>query len=249
MQNKINSSLSIVATLLFLIWYPVYLIWKNFNIDQLSNLWKSIVEYKYWILLVIIVHLLIILRKILPIKKSKFLNLFFLRWKPIVTVLMFIYPLLPDFQNRFGRISENNVTDFYAIFMPIFLMFIIASMINTKDPDFLQEMKDALSIKTKTSHYINSLVKKSSKFAIISAYAFLFMLLVWWMSRMKKVNSGYESSFTMYPLAFFCFFFGITLLSLTILNNKPDIKSSTEKDNTDTHKIKNNSKKDLDKNR
>ena len=91
---------------------------------------------------------------------------------------MFIYPLLPDFQNRFGRISENNVTDFYAIFMPIFLMFIIASMINTKDPDFLQEMKDALSIKTKTSHYINSLVKKSSKFAIISAYAFLFMLLV-----------------------------------------------------------------------
>ena len=125
MQNKTNSTLVTTGYLLFFICYPVYLIWKNFNIKQLVNFWESIVEYRYWILLVIIVHLLLILLQILPFKKPKKLDLFFLRRKPIVTIIIFIYPFLSDFQHRFARINENNVTDFYAIFLPIFIMFII----------------------------------------------------------------------------------------------------------------------------
>ena len=247
MQNKINSSLSITGFILFLICYPVYLIWKNFNVEQLINLWESIIEYKYWILLVVIVHLLIILRKILPIKKQKILDLFFLRRTPIVTIIIFIYPFLPDFQHRFVKINENNVTDFYAIFLPIFIMFIITTLMNTNDPDFLNEMKDSFLIKWNTSRKINSLVLKASKSIIILAYSFLFMLLVWWMCRTGKVNSDYETTFGTYPLAFFCFFFGISLLLNTILDNKPGIKISTKSNSTNTHKNK-DKKEDINKN-
>ena len=238
MQNKINSSLSITGFILFLICYPVYLIWKNFNVEQLINLWESIIEYKYWILLVVIVHLLIILRKILPIKKQKILDLFFLRRTPIVTIIIFIYPFLPDFQHRFVKINENNVTDFYAIFLPIFIMFIITTLMNTNDPDFLNEMKDISSIKWNTSHKINSLVLKASKSTIIRAYAFVFMLLVWRICRTGKVNSDYKTTFSIYPSAFFCFSFGISLLLNIILDNKPDIKISTKSNSTNTHKNK-----------
>ena len=247
MQNKINASLVSAGSILFFICYPIYLIWKDFNIEQLINLWESIIKYKYWILLIIIVHLLIVLWKISPIKKPKKLDLFFLRRKPIVTVIMFIYPFLPDFQHRFVRINENNVTDFYAIFLPIFIMFIITSLMNTRDPDFLNEMKDNFSIKSNTSRKINSLVLKASKSIIILAYSFLFMLLVWWICRTGKVSSDYETTFWMYPLIFFCFFFGTTLLLNTILDNKPDIKSSTKSNIKNTGKGKDN-KENINKN-
>lgn len=244
MQNQIKSSLSKTGMILFFLWYPIYLIRKNFNIDQISNLWESIVEYKYRILLVIIVHLLIILWKSLPIKKPKFVDLFFIWWKPIVTLAMFIYPLLPDFQHRLGRISENNVTDFYAIFLPIFIMFIVMSLRNTKDPDFLKEMKDIQSIKPKTDHKIDSLVVKSSKSVILLGYSFLFMLFAWWIDVTNKVNPEYKEIFVIYPLAFFCFFFGVTFLFNTILDNKPGIKTYDEPlDKVNTGKIKSSRKK------
>ena len=249
MQNKINSSLWSASLLLFLIWYPFYLIYKNFNIEQLSNLWESIVEYRYWIIFVIIVHILLVILEELPFKKSKFVKLFFLWRKPIITIIMFIYPFFPDFHQRFGwRIYGNNVTDFYAIFSPIFIMFIITSLLQTWDPVFLKEMKDTLSIKSDTNHKINSLIINSSKSIMITAYAFLFMLLVWWLCRIGKVNSEYKDIFAVYPLAFFCLSFGISLLLNTTLNNKPDIKKSTETNSKNTHKIKNNIKKDSPKN-
>ena len=252
MQNKINSYLVTAGSILFFICYPFYLIWKNFNVEQLANLWESIIRYKYWILLVIIVHLLIVLRKIAPIKKPKKLNLFFLRRKPIVTVIMFIYPFLPDFQHRFAIINENNVTDFYAIFLPIFLMFIITSLMNTRNPDFLNEMKDNFSIKWNTNRKINPLILKASKSIIILAYSFLFMLLVWWMCLTSKVSSNYEMTFGIYPLAFFCFFFGTTLLLNTILDNNPDIKAGNKSlaktNKSNTSKTKNNRKKNFDEN-
>lgn len=253
MQNQINSSLaSKIGAILFFLWYPIYLIRNNFNIDQVSNLGESIIKYKYRILLVIIVHLLVIILKILPIKKPKILNFFSLGWKPIITILMFIYPLLPDFQHRFGRISENNVTDFYAIFLPIFIMFIVMSLLNTKDPDFLKEMKDIQSIKQKTDHKIDSLVMKSSKSVILLGYSFLFMLFAWWIDITNKVNPGYKETFVIYPLAFFCFFFGVTFLFNTILDNKPDIKtdnkSSAKINKVNASKIKNNRPKKLDEN-
>ena len=125
MQNKINASLLSATSVIILIWYPIYLVSQNFNTEQISNLRQSIVEYKYWILLVIIIHLLLLFLEKLPFKKSKFIKLFFLWRKPIITLFMFIYPLLPDFGHRFGQIYEGNVTDFYAIYMPIFIMFII----------------------------------------------------------------------------------------------------------------------------
>ena len=90
---------------------------------------------------------------------------------------MLIYPFLPDFKQRFGVISENNVTDFYAIFLPIFIMFIVMSLRNTKDPDLLKEMKDNLSIKPNTSHKVDSLVIKYSKSAIFLGYSFLFLVI------------------------------------------------------------------------
>lgn len=252
MQNQINSSLSKIGMILFFLWYPIYLIWKYFDIDQISNLRESIVEYKYRILLVIIVHLLIVLWKTIKIKKPKFLELFFLWWKPIVTVAMFIYPFFSDFQQRFGRISENNVTDFYAIFLPIFIMFILMSLRNTKDPDFLSEMKDTLSIKPKTDHKINSLVVKFSKSIILLGYSFLFMLFAWWIDVTNKVSSEYKDVFIIYPLAFFCFFFGLTLLFNTIFGNKPDIKadnkSSAKINKLNTSKIKSNRQKNLEEN-
>lgn len=249
MENKIQSSITDTGVSLFLILYPFYLIYKNFNIEQLSNLGESIIEYKYRIFSVILVHLLIIIWKELPFKKPKFIDLFFLWRKPIVTIIMFIYPLLPDFHQRFGwQIYENNVTDFYAIFLPIFIMFIISSIIPTWDPTFLKEMKDTLSIKSNTNHKINSLILKSSKSIIISAYAFLFMLLAWWLCWTNKVNSWYQNTFTIYPLVFFCLSFGISLLLNTILDNKSDIKSSTKPNNPNTHKIKSKSKKDSSKN-
>ena len=245
MQNKINSALSTAALSLFFIWYPFYLAYNNFNIEQLSNLWESIVEYKYWIFFVIIIHLLIIIWEELPFKKSKALKLFFLWRKPIITIIMFIYPFLPDFHQRFGwRIYENNVTDFYAIFLPIFIMFIISSLVQTWDPIFLKEMKDTLSIKSNTSHKTNSLIINSSISIMIAAYAFLFMLLVWWICRIGKVNSGYKDTFVVYPLAFFCLSFGISMILNMTLKNKPNIKL----DNTDTQKIKSNNKKDFHKN-
>ncbi len=248
MQNKTNSSLLIAATVILLIWYPIYLVSQNFNIQQLSNLRESIVEYRYRIFLVIIVNLLIYIWEILQFKKSRILKLFFLRRKPIITLLMFIYPLLPDFRHRFGQIHESNVTDFYAIYMPIFIMFIITSLLDTWDPVFLNEMKDSLSIKLDTNRKINSLVQKASKFTIISAYAFLFMLLAWWISLTRKVNSGYENTFLSFPLMIFCFSFGIAILLHTALNNKPDIKEFTESNSKNTHKIKNNIKNDSSKN-
>lgn len=248
MQDKINSSLYIVAASIFLILYPFYLIWTNFNLEQVLNLWKSIVEYKYRILLVIIVHLLIIMWKTLQFKKPKILNLFFIRRKPIITIIIFIYPLLPDFLHRFGKISENNVTDFYAIFMPIFIMFIVMSVWNTWDPIFLKEMKDNLSIKSNTNRKINFIILNFSKSIMISAYAFLFLLLIYWMSRNNKVNPEYEETFWIFPMAFFCFFFGLNLLLNIILDSKPDIKATNKSDINNTHIIKNSAKKDSNKN-
>lgn len=247
MQNKINSSLYMVAAPLFFILYPIYLIWKNFNLEQVSNLWESVVGYKYRILFIVIIHLLIILWKILPNKKPKFLNLFFLRWKPIITIAMLIYPFMPDFKQRFWVISENNVTDFYAIFLPIFIMFIVMSIRNTKDPDLLKEMKDTMSIKPESDHKINSFVVKYSKSIILLGYSFLFMLFAWWIYWIGKVNSDYKDIFIIYPLAFFCFFFGTTLLFNTILDNKPNIKVGNKSSaKASTNKIKNNRPKNLD---
>ena len=240
MQNKINSSLLTAATVILLIWYPIYLVSQNFNIEQISNLRESIVEYKYRILIVIIIHLLLLIFEKLPFKKPKFVKLFFIRRKPIITLLMFIYPLLSDFKHRFWQIYESNVTDFYAIYMPIFIMFIITSLLDTWNPDFLKEMKDTLSIKWDTNHKTNSLVLKASKFTIISAYAFLFMLLAWWISLTKRVDSGYENTFLTFPLTIFCFFFGIAILFHTVLNNKPGIKTSSKSNLTNNRKSKNN---------
>lgn len=240
MQNKTNSSLLVAATVILLIWYPIYLFSQNFNIEQISNLRESIVEYKYRILLIIIIHLLLLIFEKLPSKKSKFINLFFLRRKPIIILLMFIYPLLPDFKHRFGQINEGNVTDFYAIFAPIFIIFIITSLLDTWDPIFLKEMKDTLSIKWNTNSKINSLILKASKFTTISVYAFLFMLLAWWISLTKRVNSGYENTFLTFPLMIFCFFFGMAILFHTVLNNKPNIKTSSRSNLTNNRKSKNN---------
>ena len=252
MQNKVNSSLSKTGMILFFLWYPIYLIRKDFNIDQISNLWESIIKYKYRILLVIIVHLLIIMWKILNVKKPRILELFFLWWKPIVTIAMFIYPFLSDFQQRFGKISENNVTDFYAIFLPIFIMFFVMSIRNTKDPDFLSEMKDTLYIKPETDDKINSLIVKFSKSIILLGYSFLFMLFAWWIDVTNKVSPGYKDIFVTYPLAFFCFFFGLALLFNTIFDSKPDIKtnnkSSDKINKSNTSKIKSNRQKNLDEN-
>jgi len=200
-------------------------------------------------LFVVIVHLLIILWKTLPYKKPKYLNLFFLRRKPIITIAIFIYPLLSDFKHRFGEISENNVTDFYAIFLPIFIMFIVMSLRNAKDPDFLKEMKDIQSIKPKTDHKIDSLIVKSSKSVILIGYSFLFMLFAWWIDVTNKVNPEYKEIFVIYPLAFFCFFFGVTFLFNTILDNKLNIKTYNEPlIKVNNSKIKNGCKKRLDEN-
>lgn len=242
MQNKINSSLYMVAAPLFFILYPIYLIWKNFNLEQVSNLWGSVVEYKFRILFVIIIHLFIILWKILPHKKPKYLNLFFLRRKPIITIAMLIYPFLPDFKQRLWVISENNVTDFYAIFLPIFIMFIIMSLRNTKDPDLLKEMKDNLSIKPNTGHKVDSLVIKYSKSAIFLGYSFLFLVITWWIYWIGKVNSNYKDIFITYPLSFFCFFLGVFRFINIILNNKSDIKLSAKSNVVNTNKAKNNNK-------
>lgn len=245
MEQKVKSSLSITGVILFLLWYSIYLIYKNFNIEQLFNLRESIIEYKYRIFLVVFIHLLIILWKELPFKKPKLLELFFLWRKPIITIIMFIYPFLSDFQQRFGwQIYENNVTDFYVIILPIFIMFIITSLLQTWDSVFLKEMKDILSIKPNTDHKINSLIIKSSKSTIISFYIFLFLLLAWWICRTNKVNPEYEKFFKVYPLAFFCLSLGISLSLEMILNNKPNIKSSAKSNIKNSHKIKNNIKKD-----
>lgn len=247
MQNKINSSLYMVAAPLFFILYSIYLIWKNFSLEQVSNLWESIVEYKFRILFVVIIHLLIILWKILPNKKPKFLNLFFIRWKPIVTIAMLIYPFLPDFKQRFWVISENNVTDFYVIFLPIFIMFIVMSLRNTKDPDLLKEMKDNLSIKPNTNHKVDSLVIKYSKFVIFLGYSFLFLVITWWIYWIDKVNSNYKDIFITYPLSFFCFFLGVLRFFNMILDSKSDIKLPAKSNVVDSNKAKNDNKKDSDK--
>ena len=235
MQKNINSNLIKTAFLLFLLWYPIYIARNNFNRELFVKFWESVLEYKYRILLVILTNLLIVLWESLPFKKPKKLELFFLRRKPIITIIMFIYPFFPDFQHRFWKISENNVTDFYAIFLPIFIMFIITSLMKTGDPIFLKEMKDTLNVKSETSHKTNSLVIKTSLFTIILAYCFLFFILTFRISCINKVNYWYKDNFILYPCMVFIFFLGVSWFFYTIIDNKPSIKNNS-------NKIKNNVK-------
>ena len=228
MQNKVNSSLIITALLLFMIWYPVYIIGQNISINQLSNFLESITEYKYWILWVIIINLLIILWKTLRYKKSKAVQLF-LQWRPVViTVGVFIYPLLPDFKQRFWMISTENITDFYAIILPIFIMNFLSSIRQIWDYDVIKEMKNIMWIKTQTNYKTDLLIKKSSIFVTLSTFCFLFIILTWWIAIIHKVNRWFLKDFLKYPMLFFMFILWISILLYKILDNiseKKEIES------------------------
>ena len=248
MNNNVQEQLSKAATSLGFLWVSIYSVWKHFNIEQLSNLRESIVEYKQRILLVVFVHMLIILWKTLKLKKLKFLKIFLNLRNFIVVIVMFIYPFLSDFQFRFGKISQNNVTDFYAIFMPIFIMFFIGSIRQSWDPKFLKEMKEDLSIKWHTSKKVNSLIIRYSNSIMLLAYSFLFCIFIWRICRTDHVNPDYENTFPAFPVALFAFSLGITSLLDIVLSSKSDSKSSTKSDSINTNKLKNNNKKHYQKN-
>lgn len=234
MQNKINSILYTTGFLLFLVCFPIYLLGQNFSIERFIDFWESILEYKYRVFFVIIVYLLICVLEAIPSKKHTKFKLFFLRWKPIVTIIMFIYPFLPDFQQRFWKISESNVTDFYAIFLPIFIVFFINSIRGIWDPEFLKEMKNDLSIKSKRDDKVNSLIKRFFVFLILSGYCFLFAILTLRISLINKVNLWYKNEFPRFFFLFFIFSLGISLFLYAILKSN----TNKESDTSDLQKLK-----------
>lgn len=236
MIEKIKSSLITSIWLLFLVLYPISIAINDFNPERFKRFWESIIEYKYRILLVIFVHLILIIIEKSPFKKTKFLKLFLLRRKPIITIIIFIYPLLPDFQQRFWVISEGNITNFYAIFLPIFIMFTITSLMDTWDPIFLKEMKDTLNVNWETDYKTDLLIKTTSISTICSAYFLLFFILTWRISYLKKVISSYENTFMTYPWIIFVFFLGISWFLFTIIDHKK------EKNNPSTKRKKINNK-------
>lgn len=210
------------AIILFLIWYPIYIAWNNFSIERFSRFVESIVEYKYRILFVIITNLIIILLKASPSKKPKILKLFLTRRIAIVCISIFVYPFLPDFQQRFGKIADNNITDFYTIFLPIFIMFALISIMKTWDNDFLKEMEGLLSIKSKTNYKTESLVINFSKSIIFLGYSFLFLIFIWRLCTINKIDSWYKDIIIRYPIIILCFILGINILLHTILKNKSE---------------------------
>ena len=232
MQNQVNSSLAITFSSLFIMWYPVYIIWKDFNIDYLIKFWESIITYKYRILWIIIVNLLIMARKIIPYKKSKIIQLF-LQWRStIIIISTFIYPLLPDFKQRFWRISQENVTDFYAIILPIFIMVFLSSIMKIWDPDVVKEMKNTIWINNKTNHETDLFVKKSSIFTMLSFYCFIFAILTARISIIRKTSPQFAHDFSTYPLLFFLFIFGISILLYKILDNYTEKNDKKSKNST-----------------
>lgn len=241
MQNKVNHSLTYWAILLLMIWYPIYIFVQNFNINLLLNFWGSIIEYRYRILWVIFINLLIILRKTLNYKKTKATKLFLHWWSTIVIIFTFIYPLLPDFKQRFGMIFVENVTDFYAIVLPIFIMIFLSNIRKVWDYDAINEIKDIMWINRKTSYKVNLSIKKSYTFLILSGYCLLFTILTWWMTIINKVNHWFRENFSKYPFLFFIFTLGIVILFFTILNNTCE-KSEEKHDNSTSQKLNNKKK-------
>ena len=203
---------SIILFSCICIWRPIYIARKNFDISWFSQLRQTIIEYKQWILIVFVVNLIIIFLTSIHSKKMRILNLFTKRWKPLIYICSLIYPFLSDFNERLWKISETNSTIFYAIFLPIFIMFFIMSILDiTSDrKTLIKELKDTLWIKSKTSNKTNSLIIWSSIANSLSIYAFLFWVLAWRMCLINKVYSSYNN-FMLYPCAFFLFSLGISI--------------------------------------
>lgn len=243
MQDKVNHSLTYWAILLLMIWYPIYIFGQNFNINHLLNFWESIIEYRYWILWVIFFNLLIILRKTLNYKKTKATKLFLHWWSTVAIILTFIYPLLPDFKERFRMIFVENVTDFYAIVLPIFIMVFLSNIRKVWDYGVINEIKDIMWINPKTSYKVNLSIKKSYTFLVLSGYWLLFTILTWWMTIINKVNRWFIEDFSKYPFLFFIFILGIAILFFTILNNTCE-KKEKRQDNSTSQKLNNKKKGD-----
>lgn len=198
---------------------PIYIARRDFNSTWFSQLRQSIIEYRQRILLVFIINLIIIFLESIHSKKMKILNLFTKRWKPLIYIASLIYPFFMDFKERFWKISETNSAIFYTIFLPIFIMFFIMSVLDiTSDrQSLLKELKDTTWIKSKTTYKIDSLIMWSSVASFLSVYAFLFCLLTWRMCLINKVNSNFNNDFMLYPCVFFLFSLGISIMLAQII--------------------------------
>ena len=206
-MKKTNDKIleSIIFWTAIIMWI-VYNIRKDFNIHFFINLWHSIIEYKYRILFVILVNLLIIIWITTPFKKPRIIHIFLhFRWL-IVFILCLLYPFTNDFKNRFWIISDTNVSDFYAIFLPIFIMLFFYT--TTPEPwDYKRNSEEKTKIKKvlskSSSPYKKNKNFKNSNFIFVILFSFLFALLAFWIYFIRKVNADYQELFIKYPAIIF----------------------------------------------
>jgi hypothetical protein len=213
----------------------IYNIRKDFNVHFFINLWHSIVEYKYRILFVILINLIIIIWISLPYKKPRIIHIFLHFWWLIVFILCLLYPFTANFKNRFWIISNTNVSDFYAAILPIFIMLFFYA--TTSEPwDYKRDSEEKAKIKSTLSKKLSPYKRnKISNFVFIILFSFLFAGLTMWICLIRKVNPDFQELFIKYPTLIF-------VISITISWYFTKSKR-TEWDTTNTIKNQIKSKK------
>ena len=184
----------------------IYNIRKDFNINFFIDLWHSVIEYQYRILFVILINLLIIIWIILPFKKPRIIHIFLHCWWLIVFILCILYPFTNDFKNRFWIISNTNISDFYAIFLPIFIMLFFYA--TTPEPwDYKRDLSEKATIKKELSKSLSSYKKnkvfEKQNFVFVILLSFLFALLTFRIYFINKVTTNYKDLFIKYPIIIF----------------------------------------------
>lgn len=217
MEKTNNKILENIVLWTAVIGRAIYNIRKDFNIQFFINLWHSIIEYRYRILFAIFINILIIIWIILPFKKLRIIHILLHSWWLIVFVLCILYPFTNDFKNRFWVISDTNVSDFYAIFLPIFIMLFFYA--TTPEPwDYKRNSSEKAAVKKQLSKNLSSYKKnkifEKNNFVFIILFSFLFALLTFWIYFINKVATNYGDLFIKYPIIVFAI--SITVGSLIV---------------------------------
>lgn len=208
MEKSKNYAIEASMLLIWFIWWLIYQIRQDFNVNFFINLGHSIINYQNRIFFVIFINIIIILLKVIS-KKPRIIHIFVNLRRLIVFILCLIYPFTKDFSNRFWIISNTNISDFYAIFLPIFIMLFFVA--KTSDPwDYKLYKEERNEIRNLLSKSLSPYKKNGDFFyniRIFIWFSFLFALLTWWIWFIGKVKHNFWEIFIKYPTLLFLVLF------------------------------------------
>lgn len=207
---------------------PFRILYAWYNPDWFVRLWNSILTYKWCVLLIFFVNIIVILLKILPFKKNILLRKFLKYYPVIVCLWTFIYPFFSNW-----IFWSYNVADFYAFMLPLYLMlyFIrIAVTPETFKKYGFDENENVEMFLESSKPYYNKKPSYSSKvYLSFMWHLFLFCTLIYWLDFIGKIEDWYFDTFIQFPVSIFCILLSSGIIYLFSSNYKEIFHSNWKK--------------------